>query len=73
MKMGNKTSTQETTENPLLQIRFRIHVQNNANIRWTKEGSIVSVEIIKETTIDSTANPKYILEGRQRFEMLNFI
>jgi|LakMenEpi03Aug12_release.lakeMendotaPanAssembly.Ray.scaffolds.fasta_scaffold2342332_1 hypothetical protein len=71
--MGNKTSTQETTVNPLLQMRFRIHVQNTANTKWMKEARTVSVEIIKETTIDSIANPKYIFEGRQREEILNFI
>jgi hypothetical protein len=31
------------------------------------------VEIIKETTIDNIANAKYILEGKQKEEMLNFI
>jgi heptaprenylglyceryl phosphate synthase len=72
-KIGNNTSIQETTVNPLLQMRFRIQVQNSANRKWMKEARIVSVEIIKEMTIDNIANPKYIFEGRQREEILNFI
>jgi hypothetical protein len=73
MKIGNNTSIHETTVNPLLQMRFRIQVQNSANRKWMKEARMVSVEIIKEMTIDNIANPKYIFEGRQREEILNFI
>ena len=34
---------------------------------------MVSVEIIKENTIVNIANAKYIFDGRQKEEILNFI
>jgi len=54
-------------------MRFNTHVQKIANTKCITAAIIVSVEIINENTIDNIANTKYILEGRQKEEILNFI